>query len=194
MNRPPIEERKNGVDSKRIWSVAVAVILAVAIGLWLYQATHQPDGKGLLNRKESIAATDELIGITIKVPGSDRGRYWDLAVDKLVKQEERGRLIRIDGRYIVNKLSLYRLTADSGSMDWRTRGLEVNGNVVLQTNDGKKLTAAKLVWDPVRERVLATGAVILETEDVRLETDSLEADIKLEQTFFSGMTKVTYRR
>ncbi len=182
------------MDSKRIWSVAIAVILAVTIGLWLYRATHEPDGKGLINRKESIVATDELIGITIKVPGSERGKYWDLAVERLVKQEERGRLIRINGRYMVNKLPLYRLSADSGLMNWRTRGLEVNGNVVFQTNDGKKLTAAKLIWDPARERVLATGDVILETKDVRLETDSLEADVNLEQAIFPGMTKVTYRR
>lgn len=181
---------------KRWLVILIIMVFGVALvlsGIAMFQTTHQNSAKTPGNTKPA-EALDELTGISIKVPGKEKDGYWNLTVAKMAKNQTLAQMVEIRGEYIQNQRAVYHLTAPSGSIDWRTRTIEVNGGVRFWTLDGRTLVAERVRWDPAKERVSAERQVKLTTPTLTLSTAKLDATLGLDRLQLSGLTKVTYRR
>jgi LPS export ABC transporter protein LptC len=138
--------------------------------------------------------SDEFTGLILKIPGAEKNGYWELNVARLESKSDLGLLTEINGEYLLNKQPIYYISADSGTILWKTRVLQITGKVNLKTNDGKALRAVKVSWDPNTRRITAEKEVVLESPDLTVSTDKLDSDLRLEQVKIVGMTKAFYRR
>jgi lipopolysaccharide assembly outer membrane protein LptD (OstA) len=132
--------------------------------------------------------------VVIKVPGREDNGFWELTVAKSESATNIGHIYQINGKYRVNQKVKYRISGDAGQILWESRILMLNGRVKLMTEEGKKLTADEMSWDPNISKVNARGNVHFETKDLSLNTGKLEADLDLNLLNFTGLTKATYGR
>jgi LPS export ABC transporter protein LptC len=185
------------VELRKRWltilMVAVFGIALIISGVAMFQASHQNQSKPG-GREKPAEVLDELTGINVKVPGSEKDSYWDLTVSKMVRDQTTARLEGIRGDYVLNKQASYHLTAQTGMIDWRTRTMELSGEVRFWTADGKELTAERIRWDQAQGRIIAEHRVRLKGPGLSLDASKLDASLDLDQVRFSGTTKVTYRR
>lgn len=138
--------------------------------------------------------SDEFIGLVLKIPGSEKEGHWELNVTRLESKNDLGSLTEINGEYLLNKKPIYYLSAESGTIQWETRVLQITGQVSFRTNDGKVLRAEQLTWDPNNRRITAVNGVVLEAPGLTVIADKFNGDFKLDQVKMSGITKVFYHR
>lgn len=68
------------------------------------------------------------------------------------------------------------VTADSGSYDLRTRGMEARGNVVAMTPDGRRLTTSILRYNSRTEEISGPEPFVFDAPDRHLEGAAFTAD------------------
>jgi LPS export ABC transporter protein LptC len=181
----------------RFWLYAIIIIVSVfsIIFYWLtlQQALspRKPVVQSIKNRQES---SDEFEGTTFKIPGAEKNEYWELHVNTVKSLEDVDYLNHFEGSYFVNKKPFYRISAETGVFYLKTRVLEVNGNVVLRTDDNsKRLNADELVWDPTLKKITARRKVILTTPQATIAANEIVFNIKVDQVTFNGLTNVVYQ-
>ncbi len=72
------------------------------------------------------------------------------------------------------------LVANSGIFRNKFAAAEVNGNVVVTTNDGKKMETEKLFWDREADKIHTDQFVKIRTKDQIIYGDSLVSDTKFD--------------
>ncbi|NLW45765.1 MAG: LPS export ABC transporter periplasmic protein LptC [Firmicutes bacterium] len=170
----------------------VGVIAYFSLTFFFHTISREQDvlvGEGKLN-----VNSDEFIGLTLKIPGAEKNGYWELNVARLESKDEIGEMKEINGDYFLDKKPIYHISAESGIIQWKTRVLQMEGQVNLKTNDGKSLRADEISWDPNIRKILAVNKVVLESPGLTVTTEKLDGDLSLEQVKFSGITKSFYRR
>lgn len=146
-------------------------------------------GEGKLN-----VDSDEFIGLLLKIPGAEKNGHWELNVARLESKDEIGEMKEINGHYYLDKKPIHHISAESGVIQWKTRILQMDGQVNLKTNDGKSLRAEEISWDPNNRQILAERKVVLESPGLTITTEKLDGDLNLDQVKLSGITKSFYRR
>jgi LPS export ABC transporter protein LptC len=171
----------------------VICIIFLSGGLLLWR---QPWRKPPSPLKKPVAPTVDqnmLLGMVIKIPGSDRHSYWELKVDRFAEQNKVGVMTKIKGVYFQNGQPFYHVTAQSGEINWHSRQLRFCNQVEFSSEDGKKLQARECLWDPVRKVVTAAGEVVLSAPGFTVSTEKITANLELEKANFSGLTKVVHQ-
>jgi LPS export ABC transporter protein LptC len=138
---------------------------------------------------------DEAEGVSMTVPGSTQNTYWELHIDKIkTTAGDVDKLDRVEGVYYVNKAPTYQMSGKQGAIYLKTRKLEITGDVVLKAMDGsKKLTADRLIWDTLGNKVTAQENAILETPQATVTTEEVVANLGMDHADFNGQTKVSYQ-
>lgn len=182
---------------KKKWLLLLVIISLLLIAYLIYlslfhniskkQAVLVGEGKLQIN-------SDEFTGLILKIPGAEINGHWELNVARLESKDDIGLLTEINGEYLLNKKPIYYISADSGIIQWKTRVLEITGQVNLKTNDGKVLKAEKVSWNPNTRRITAEEKVVLESPDLTMTTDKFDGNLNLDQMKISGLTKAIYRR
>lgn len=188
---------KINLTFKKKWLLLLIIILLAVVAYFLLSSFFQA-----ISKKEAVLVgegklqinSDEFTGLILKIPGAEKNGHWELNIARLESKDDLGLLTEINGEYLLNKRPIYYISAESGTILWETRVLQINGKVNLRTNDGKVLKAEKLSWDPSARRITAEKEVILESPDLTISTDKFDGDLNLEQVKISGMTKAFYRR
>ncbi len=170
----------------------VVALLVVLLGFSVYNSLD--NSLGMKNLKQNSAAhqVDFLKDIKIKLPGEQPESYWELEVAKTENRGDRGRLSQVKGRYYVKGKLVYSLSGNRGEIFWQTRQLKINENVRLITNDGKRLQAEELVWNPKTQQITAVKQVVFTTDQVKVSTQKIIADLSIKKIVFSGPTKTIY--
>jgi len=182
---------------KKKWLLLLMVFLLAVMAYFLLSSLfHTVSNKQevLVGEGKFQIDSDEFTGLILKIPGAEKNGHWELNVARLESKEEIGLLTEINGEYLINKKPIYNISAESGTILWKTRILQINGKVNLKSNDGKVLRAGKISWDPNTRRITAEEEVVLESSDLMISTDKFDGDLSLEQVKISGMTKAYYRR
>lgn len=182
---------------KKKWLLVLIVILSAVIAYFLLSSFFHT-----ISKKEEVLVgegklhidSDEFTGLILKIPGAEKNGYWELNIARLESKEDLGLLTKINGEYFLNKQPIYYLSAESGTIWWKTRVLQITGKVNFKTNDGKVLKAEKVAWDPNARRITAEKEVSLESPDLTILTDKFDGDLHFEQAKVSGATKAFYRR
>lgn len=188
---------KINLSFKKKWLLLLIIIsLALIACLLLSTLFHTISKKqtALVGEGKLQINSDEFTGLILKIPGAEKNGHWELNVVRLESKDDIGLLTEINGEYLVNKKGIYYISAESGIIQWKTRVLEITGQVNLKTNDGKVLKAEKVSWNPNTRRITAEKKVVLESPDLTITTDKFDGDLNLDQVKISGLTKAIYRR
>lgn len=170
----------------------IGIVLVVVVLSFLVFRQHQPDTPE--KQADSAEKVTEFEGLAVKVPGSEPNSYWELKLTKLTSLGDVGQMTEISGKYFVNQKPLYFLSAGQGQIFWKNRRLAFKDKVELKNEDGKRIVADTLTWDPRRETIEAKGNVTLEADDMTVKTEGLTTSTDFKKVDFSGMTKVITKR
>lgn len=194
------------MGKKKFWMVLIIITVIGLITLVvLLQKSTDTTPITLPAKPEMEIETDELDGITAIVPGTERGSYWELKFAKCIYRNNTGHLESIYGEfYNAKKTLLYRISAQTGDLYWKTRILKLKGNARLEAkgNAGafgsalKELKADEMIWDPGSEKsegvITARSHVTFTTQDLTVNTTQVKTDLDLKKMFFSGVTKASF--
>lgn len=181
---------------KKYLLVTILILFGVIVYFLLGFLFHAISGKQdlLVGEGKLKVDSDEFIGLMLKIPGAEKNGHWELNVARLESKGDLGSMKEINGDYLLDKKPIYHISAESGTIQWKTRVLQINGQVNFKTNDGKLLRAEEVSWDPNIRRILAVNKVVLESPGLTVTTDKFDGDFNLDQVEMSGMTKAFYRR
>jgi hypothetical protein len=201
------------MGEKKFW-VAFSIILA-AIGLitlviLLSIKTTDYKSAGTPVKQELDIAANELDGITIIIPGSQKGSYWELKLAKCNYSSNIGHLININGEFFNSKKTvIYRISAQTGNLYWKTRILQLLGNVKFEMKSDsrvgaappskrRELSADEVIWDPGTGKragvITARGQVTFRTADLTVNTTQVSTDLDFKRMIFSGTTKASFHK
>lgn len=172
--------------------ISIGVIAYFLLTFFFHTISKKQDvlvGEGKLN-----VDSDEFIGLLLRIPGAEKNSYWELNVARLESKDEIGEMKEINGHYYLDKKPIHHISAESGVIQWKTRVLQMDGQVNLKTNDGKWLRAEEILWNPNTRKISAEKKVVLESPGLTITTDKLDGDLNLDQVKLSGITKSFYRR
>ncbi len=157
--------------------------------------TNPKTAQESLNNGDTVGF-DEAEGVTMTIPGSTQNAYWELNIHKIkTTTGDINNLEQVEGVYFVNKIPSYQISGNRGTVYLKTRRLEIIGNVILKAMDGsKKITAERVVWDTLGNKVTAQKNAILETLQTIVTTEEIVADLGIDHAVFNGQTKVSYQR
>jgi LPS export ABC transporter protein LptC len=184
------------MPNRQFWLAVIFITIAVlAVVVLVFSLQQRPDGA--IQPKSSPSPTpgsDIFSGMSIKIPVAGRNGVWELKVTQLERTDNIDLLTDVKGAYYENKALLYRIAAQKGQIYLNSRILEVSGAVRFESNDGKKITANQLTWDPNGQKIRARGRVRLETSRSVLTAEELAADLRLNRVVLSGKTHASYQR
>ncbi len=175
--------------------IIVSLCLMIAIGLWAQKFwMHPQTAKNVAD--DNPVGMDEAEGVTMTVPGSTQNTYWELRIHKVrMTTGDVDKLDQVEGIYFINKAPLYQMSGKEGAVYLKTRKLEITGNVILKATDGsKKLTADRLIWETLANKVTAQKNAVLETSEAIITTEEVVANLGIDHAVFNGQTKVSYQR
>jgi hypothetical protein len=183
---------------KRFW-LLVLIIFVIMGGLVIFWAKLQ---ETMLSKKSGGSLVgdkqinyDEAVGVTMKIPGATKNEYWELRVNRIESFGDKDNLGQIEGTYYINKNPYYLISGESGVIYLKTRVIEVNGNVILKTNDAsKELSTAKLIWDSQLKQITAREGAILKISQAIVSSNEIVSNLKMDHAFFIGPTKVMCKR
>ncbi len=157
--------------------------------------TNLKQAQDSINNSDTVGF-DEAEGVNMTIPGSTQNAYWELNIHKIkTTTGDTNNLEQVEGVYFVNKVPSYQISGNRGTVYLKTRRLEIIGNVILKAIDGsKKITAERIVWDTLGNKVTAQENAILETLQAIVTTEEIVADLSIDHAVFNGQTKVSYQR
>ena len=183
------------MPKKKVWLFIMILSLALGglifLGITLQKISNH---KFRNNTKELLQANaEELIGLTMKIPGAKPDEYWELSCAKLINSNNQGKMSVINGQYYSAKKPLYHIVARSGLVNWGNPKVMFYGKVKVTTNNGYELMAEEMIWDSKTELLEAKQNVVLNTDTFIASTQQINADLKLNKIIFKGTTKVAFK-
>jgi LPS export ABC transporter protein LptC len=183
---------------KKFWLPALIIVISVCAITAFWLTLHN----ALATRKTAVCSEqaqgqspDEFQQMTMKIPGAEKNGYWELNIKNGKSLQDGAILKDIEGQYFSDKKPIYQISSKNGTIDWKTRTLELKNSVLLKTVDNSKiLTTTELVWNPNSKKITARQGVTLQALETLISTDELFSDLTLEQVELKGMTKVIYQR
>ena len=153
--------------------LSIIGVAFICLVVWVVKTT--PDAPPPIDKVEP-PKTMEYEGNTI-VEEINGVKIWDLTADKLnIGLESRIlELNNIVGHFYQQDGSTIELHANFGNYNNETKNVHLEGNIVVTTSQGAKLTSDKLDWISADEMLIATDKVKIYRDDVRATGDSAES-------------------
>jgi hypothetical protein len=177
-----------------VGSIGLTCLLIIG---WAFIGPHwgkQAPEPGKTRKVTHQVQQNLLMGMEIKVPGSEPDSYWELKVDQFTEQKKIGTMTKVKGDYWLNGKPFYHVIAQGGEINWQSRLLRFREKVQFSSADGKRLVAQEFLWDPVQKRVTAERDVELSAPGFRILTEKVTANLTLEKVTFIGATKFIHQK
>jgi hypothetical protein len=187
--------RKYFIFKKSLWLIVFIVTISLG-GLLILLATFSEvsNFQPKHNTRDTLRVdSEELIGLTMKVPGPRQGEYWELNCTKMVNLNKTGILSSINGRYFSVQKPIYQITAQSGIIDWEKSNLKFYGGVKFSIDNGTELVAQEVTCNPKTKFMEAKGNIVLKNSSLEVKTDYITTDFSLNKVLFKGMTIVSFK-
>lgn len=104
-------------------------------------------------------------------------KIWDLTADKVLIEvkTQNAELQNIVGHFYQEDGKSIELRAKYGNYDNESKNVHVEGDVVVTTSEGAKLTSDKLDWISQDELLIAKGKVKILKDDIQATGDRAES-------------------
>jgi hypothetical protein len=183
------------MNKTKIWFI-IAILSPILVGLLIWGVMKESAQiKPINNAQNKLQVnSEELIGLTMKIPGGNRDGYWELNCAKMVNADRFGTLTTITGQYILATKPVYHLVAESGLIYWGSSILRLRGNVKFSVKDGPELTAEEIVLNPKTDIINAKKNVRLTTRSLQVETEQIIAKPDLRKVDLKGITQVSFEK
>ncbi len=178
---------------KRVWLIVGSIIIVVgsALILWITfneVATYQPKFTATFK-----VDSEELIGLTMKIPGAKQGEYLELSCAKMINSNKTGELTNINGNYYSAGKPIYKIKAQSGFIYWETTVIKLYGTVNLTAiNDKTRLVADVITINPKLKTIKAEQHITIKNESLEATADEIDTDMNLDKIRSKGMTTVSF--
>jgi LPS export ABC transporter protein LptC len=176
-----------------VGSISLIVLLIIGLAFVWPQWGRKPSTLEKKCNQTHALEQNVLMGMVIKVPGSEPNSYWELKVDQFTEQKKIGKMTKVKGDYLLNGKPFYHVNAQGGEINWLSRQLRFTQKVEFSSVDGKRLVAQELLWDPVHKRVTAEREVQLSVPGFRIFTEKITANLALKKVTFIGATRLIYQ-
>ena len=168
---------------------AIAVGLLVGVIVWAVATT--PDGPPPVNKVappptmtyEGNELSEEVNGV----------RVWDLTAARMTVDANTqdadleklvGHFYQADGRSV-------EFRAEHGTYNYDTKDINIEGNIIVETSDGAKLTSGRLDWINADGLLVATKDVVIIRDDIRATGDRAESGDGFNKFWLKGHAHIT---
>lgn len=129
---------------------------------------------------------------TVTTVDAQGRRQWELRADEVVVDSTSNTavLTRVQGTYFQHGRPAISFSAARGTFNVLTRIVALVGSVRAQATTGRSFEANSVQWDPKKQQVVATGAVVLRQKGLTLRADRLTADTSLRHANLVGNIRV----
>jgi len=153
--------------------VAILALLFVCLIVWVVKTTPDspPEGKKF---EPPTSMTYENNTIIEEVNGV---RLWDVTAEKMNADflTQNADMENVTAHFYKENGDSIELTADHGLYENVTKDIHVEGNVVVTTTEGAKLTSGKMDWFNENGVLVATDKVKITKDDMLAEGDRIES-------------------
>ena len=163
------------MDTKLKILLALIGVAFVCVVVWAVATTPEAPTLPTVNNSESPDVVN-YVGNTIseEVNGV---KVWELTAEKsainIITQD--AELQNIIGHFYQKNGRIVELRAKSGTYDNTTKNVHVEGDVIVTTDDGAKLTSVKLDWLNNEYKLIAKEKVNITKDDIKATGDMAES-------------------
>ena len=183
----------------------IILIAILAVALSFYFIYNKGKDRGAGKAEEEIGEIEEedieINEAPVKIEkgtviGMKAGeKEWEIEADKISLAEDRKRTIfeKIKKAVIFKdnepylNIRLNKCIADMGS-----KGMELVGEVVIETKEGDILKGDRFFWDSEEETLASLEPVELTVKENNITADWLVSDVELNKLELQGNVKVTF--
>ncbi len=168
-----------------------AIIGGLLVGVIVWAVATTPDGPPPVNKVappptmtyEGNELSEEVNGV----------RVWDLTaarmtVDANTQDADLEKLIghfyQADGRSV-------EFRAEHGVYHYDTKDINIEGDIIVETSEGAKLTSGRLDWIGAEEKLVAEGDVRIIRDDIRATGDRAESGDGFKKFWLKGHARIT---
>lgn len=153
------------------------VVLGIAFaGVVIWAVTTTPDAPSAIDKVET-PTTMEYVGNTISEE-VDGVKIWELTAGKAFVDipTQNAALKDIVGHFYQKDGRTIELHANFGFYENTSKNVRVEGNVIITTDDGAKLTCDKLDWLNTEYKLIAYDKVSITKDDIKATGDTAESN------------------
>ena len=167
--------------------VAAAVLAAVLIAAGTYWG-----GSSKEEQKPGLKVIDDQVDLYIKdvhyTEVGDSGNRLEINADSatFLKKENQARFDRVRMKLILPDGKTYELSADRGLLRTDLKNVEIEGNVVILSNRGDRLTTDRLFYSDGEKKIHTPDAVTLTNPRFDVQGRGMTLLLKSEHVSLSG--------
>ena len=165
--------------------IAIGVFLLVCLAWFLYKPAPKEEVKRAI-------ALPTVANALLKEDKNGR-RVWELSIEKMTLDvaNQKNKLEGVRGKLFREDGSVVELTSKGGEYDLRSKNIALNGDVVVTTSVGEKLTADSLTLENAQNIIVATGKAVFTKDKTTARADKITTDTKLELVKLLGNAYVS---
>ncbi len=156
---------KNRRKALIIFAILGAILCAAAI--WGIGVLREPE-KAL--RKVMSDKVDLQVRNVRYTEVGDSGMRWEIVADtaRYLKTENLALFEKVMVKLVMKDGKTYVLNGDRGKFHTESRDMEIEGNVVIESEDSGRFTADRLTYRDAEKKVETNGPVVMERGGVRV--------------------------
>jgi LPS export ABC transporter protein LptC len=156
---------KNRRKALIIFAVLAAILCGAAI--WVISLLQEP-GKTL--QKVMSDKVDLQVRNVRYTEVGDSGMRWEIVADtaRYLKKENLALFEKVMVKLVMKDGKTYVMTGDRGKFNTESRDMEIEGNVVIESEDSGRFTTDRLKYREAEKKVETEGPVVMERGGIRV--------------------------
>ncbi len=159
--------------SKKAKGIALVVLVGfVALVYWAVSTVPKPPEKIIDEPSRHMTYDNNTIS-----EEKNGKRIWELKAGHMdVDMESQdATLTDIEGHFYEKDGRILTVTAKTGKYTAKTHDIDIEGDVVIESSDGARLTSDALHWTSSNEKLAAVGNATAAKDDMRATGDAIES-------------------
>lgn len=183
-----------GTTAGKLGLVAAVILVAALIAAGYYRGSRPAE-----EQKPGLKVIDDQVDLYIKdvhyTEVGDSGNRLEINADSatFLKKESEARFERVRMKLILPDGKTYELSADRGKLRTDRKDVEIEGNVVILSNRGDRLTTNRLFYSDGEKKIYTKDDVTLTNPRFDVQGRGMTLMLKSEHVSLSGPVKARVR-
>lgn len=183
-----------GTTAGKLGLAAAVILVAALIAAGYYRGSRPAE-----EQKPGLKVIDDQVDLYIKdvhyTEVGDSGNRLEINADSatFLKKESEARFERVRMKLILPDGKTYELSADRGKLRTDRKDVEIEGNVVILSNRGDRLTTNRLFYSDGEKKIYTKDDVTLTNPRFDVQGRGMTLMLKSEHVSLSGPVKARVR-